>query len=88
MLKITSVSESAESIVLRLDGRLVADWIPELLTACGNGNLAQRRMALDVGGLSFADAEGIRALRDLADQGLQITNGSPFLAELMRGKRT
>lgn len=89
MLKITTVSDSCESLVLRLEGRLVAEWIAEFRTACDAqvGN-RERCVELDVGGLSFADADGIEMLRILANRGLKITNGSPFLAELLRENRT
>lgn len=89
MLKITTVSDSCESLVLRLEGRLVAGWIGELQTVCDDQvGGRERRVELDVGGLSFADADGIETLRILANQGLKITNRSPFLAELLRENRT
>jgi len=89
MLKITAVSDSCESLVLRLEGRLVAAWIGELRTACDAQVGGRKRcMELDVGGLSFADAAGIETLRILASRGLKITHGSPFLAELLRENRT
>ena len=89
MLKITTISDSCESLVLRLEGRLVAEWIGELRSACDDQiGSRERRVELDVGGLSFADADGIETLRILTNRGLKITNGSPFLAELLRENRT
>lgn len=89
MLKITTVSDSCESLVLRLEGRLVAEWIGELRTVCdGQFGRRERRVELDVGGVSFVDADGIETLRILAGRGLKILNGSPFLVELLRENRT
>lgn len=89
MLKITTISDSCESLVLRLEGRLVAGWVGELRTACDDQlGRRERCVELDVGGLSFADADGIETLRILASRGLKILNGSPFLAELLRENRT
>jgi hypothetical protein len=87
MLKITSTVDSRQSVILRLEGRLVADWVPELMTVCRSDGQTSRCEELDIGSLSFADAAGIEALRNLADQGLRITNGSPFMAELLRENR-
>jgi hypothetical protein len=87
MLKITTVSVSRDALVLRLEGRLVEPWIGELQAACHDpSDRCGRRVELDVGGLSFADAEGIEVLRILAGRGLAIVNRSPFLAELLREK--
>jgi hypothetical protein len=89
MFKITTIPESTDSLVLRLEGRLLADSVGELLTACGNAEGPQgRRVELDVAGLSFADVEGIETLRRLATRGLKVANASPFVAELLRENRT
>ena len=87
MLKITATTAARGSIVLRIEGRLVSGWIPELMTACHVRRTRLHCVELDIGGLSFADADGIEALRALAVQGLQITNCSPFMVELMRESR-
>jgi hypothetical protein len=85
MFKITAVHETTESLVLRLEGRLVSDSIGELLTACGNAVCPQGRcVELNVAGVSFADDVGIETLRRLASRGLKVTKASPFLAELLR----
>lgn len=83
MLKITMTSTSQDTRVLRLEGRLLAGWVPELWAACRECASSPHR-ELDLAGLSFADPDGIEALHTLADQGLRITNCSPFMAELMR----
>jgi anti-anti-sigma regulatory factor len=87
MLKITTTFDSHGSIVLRVEGRLASAWVAELLAACAAVRSQSSSRELDVSGLSFADADGIEALRQLAVQGLRITNRSPFIAELMRENR-
>jgi anti-anti-sigma regulatory factor len=86
MLKITTTLDCHGKRVLRLEGKLLASWVSELLTACREVN-STTEFELDLAGLSFADSAGIETLRVLADQGLRITNCSPFMAELM-GRKT
>jgi hypothetical protein len=84
MFKITVASKSYESIELRVEGRLVRGWVDELLSACRDHGRVAVRVVLNVAGLSFADADGIEALRHLSDQGVQFTDASPFIIEQMR----
>ncbi len=82
MLRITTISDTPNQLRLQLEGRLVANWVNELLLACGD--LGGRAIELDVAGLSFADDEGIEALRLLIRRNGQLQNCSPFISELLR----
>jgi hypothetical protein len=85
VLKITAADLPGQR-VLRLEGKLLSSWIPALVAACRAGG-PLTGLELDLAGLSFADAEGLRALRRLADQGTHLTNCSPFIGELIQENR-
>jgi hypothetical protein len=68
-LRIT-VEENAESMVIRLEGRIVGPWAAELdrLWSQTSPALAARPLSLDLRETTFADAGGIRALRAIYSQ--------------------
>jgi hypothetical protein len=89
MLRITIISDAPDQLRLQLEGRLVANWVDELLVACGEPGLLPgvpggRAIELDVAGLSFADDRGIAVLRSLLSRRGQLQNCSPFISELLR----
>jgi hypothetical protein len=84
MLRITTIQNDGLPTVLKLEGKLLEPWIGELIEAC---RLASKRAAsatLDLAGLSFVDAPGTIALRELQRRGLELTGCSPLVAELLK----
>ena len=68
-LRIT-VEENAETMVVKLEGRIVGPWVAELdrLWTQTSPSLASRRVALDLRETTYADAGGIRVLRAIYSQ--------------------
>jgi hypothetical protein len=83
MLKITKLP--GREGVLKLEGKLLAPWIDELLRACEPSLIAAPLM-LDLSGVLFADAAGMRALRTLMRQGVAIAHCPPLLTEMLKEK--
>lgn len=84
MLKITTAHDDGFERVLKLEGKLLADWIGELHDACRTARAETGHLKLDLSGLSFADVSGTIALRELIRQGISITTTSPFVGELLK----
>ena len=82
MLKITTINDDGGERVVKLEGKLLADWIGELHDACRAAGFSGC-LRLDLSGLSFADVAGTIALRELMRQGASIANTSPFVRELL-----
>jgi hypothetical protein len=76
-LRITPVV-SDEPGILRLEGRLRAEEVPELERSAEAGV-----KALDLQDLLAADEEGLAAIRRLRDRGVEIRNPSHYLAMLL-----
>jgi anti-anti-sigma regulatory factor len=76
MLRITPTDGER---TLRLEGRLVEPWVGELLRAWREAAGA----GLDLSGVTFVDAAGAEALRQLREQGATIRGCSGFIAELL-----
>ncbi len=84
MLRITELATGDGGRALRLDGKLLGPWVPELRRAClRNGDRAPAAH-LDLSALSFVDDDGLVALRELAEQGVVLAPCSPYVAALLR----
>ncbi|MFN0107506.1 MAG: STAS domain-containing protein [Blastocatellia bacterium] len=84
MLRIMEESAANNLIILRLDGRLVSDWVEVLRSSCEQAFQNESRLNLDLAGVSFADQDGLQLLRQLERQQVELINRSPFLQELMK----
>ena len=84
MLKIAEAVRSELDVVLRLDGQVTDRWLDVLRKSCDGALNAGGRLTLDLGNVSFADADGIALLRSLVDREVHLLNASPFLAQQLR----
>jgi len=84
MLRIVEVDATNDSMRLRLDGRLVSQWVEVLRSSCQQAFLNHDRLTLDLAGVSFADREGVQLLRQLEQLQVALINCSLFLREQMK----
>jgi len=84
MLRIEKVGEDAASVTLRLEGRVVAQWVVALEDECQRVLQRSKRLILDVAGVTFIDRDGVAMLGHMNGKRLQVVNCSPFLRELLR----
>ena len=79
MLKITD-HHNSHGAVLRLEGKLVGQWVQILRSVCGD----QDHHHLDLSAVSFVDADGLQLLRELQSRGVRIHAASAFIRELLK----
>ena len=84
MLKITA-SASPDGTTLKIEGRIVGDWVDELSRAVTTARQPAARVALDLSGVTFVDAIGAGFLRSAAASGIDLANPSDFVSGLIRG---
>jgi hypothetical protein len=80
MLRITKRNPPNGRPVLVLEGRLVGPWVGELRRTVDEGD---GPTAVDLAAVTFADAEGVAALRALRSAGADLVGASGFLAALI-----
>ena len=82
MLKITVSGQDSSRRVIKLEGKLLSDWIDEVrrLFLGVDESLSP---GLDLSELTFVDREGAELLLELLRQGVRIESCSPFVAELL-----
>jgi anti-anti-sigma regulatory factor len=83
MLRITSQSNGSRETRLVLEGRLVGESVEELRRVSSEISSQGRRIALDLADLRFADAAGIRLLRELIDDSAELQRVSAFVSALL-----
>ena len=91
MLRIT-VEQNAKTIVMKLEGRITGPWAAELgrLWKQTAPALAERKLSLDLRETTYADAGGIRNLKEIyAQTEAEILTGTPwtqYLADEVKRK--
>ena len=78
-IRITRSTEG-KAAVLRIEGRLNADTVPDLEKECRS---AEPPLRLDLSGLSSADKDGIQTLRRLSAEGAELFGTSPYVRQLL-----
>jgi anti-anti-sigma regulatory factor len=87
MLKIERITGDGDGLLLRLAGRLIGAWVPELASECDRALAREPRLSLDLAAVSFVDGAGADLLRALTQRNVTLLHCSPFVAEHL-GMRT
>ena len=82
MLRITRLPRDDGSPCLRVEGRLVGDWVQVLETEFSR-TADSRSPSLDLSGVEFADQRALALLQRLTEQGIAFVACSPLLHSLL-----
>lgn len=85
MLRITPVAESPTLVMLKLEGRLVSDWVSLLEQECLTMLRDHPTVLLDFAEVTFVDRRGVEMLRRIASDKLRIVNASALITGLLEG---
>jgi hypothetical protein len=85
MLRITTSGTDTGPTAILAEGRLVGPWVGELERAMGGRIPRVAGAYLDLAGVTFADADGVRLLRQLRAQGVELRRASSFIVALIGG---
>ena len=86
MLRITRLDDDPQGPCLRLEGRIVGDWVSVLEAELARDDLRDRPLVLDLSRVDFATAPGVMVLRRAAESGATLTGCSPLIASLLGGQ--
>ena len=84
MLRISRAAATASLATLRVEGRVVAEWVPVLERECWLALQEYGHVQLDLSAVTFVDGRGVAALRRLGAKDLEIINCPEFIGELLR----
>ncbi len=84
MLKISQTETPNQTLILKLEGRLVGPWVGELCRICEPLLAADRALKLDLAEVAYLDAEGVTALNSFKSRGVKLNNCSPFVEQQIK----
>jgi ABC-type transporter Mla MlaB component len=84
VLRISRAAASPSVATLRVEGRVVAEWVPVLERECWLALQENGHVRLDLSAVTFVDGRGVAALRRLGAKDLEIINCPEFIGELLR----
>jgi hypothetical protein len=80
VLKILSIADGKPGPrVIRIEGKLIGPWVPELKKFCESMLTRGEGFSLDCENLIFADAEGIALMRTLQHRQVPLLKCSAFM---------
>jgi ABC-type transporter Mla MlaB component len=82
MLRITRRTD-ADILHLKLEGKLLASWVGEVLEQLPSQDGALSGLRLDLAQVSFIDAAGQALLKGLLSRGATVSNCSGYISELL-----
>ncbi len=83
MLRITPMSDDGHTVHLKVEGRVVGDWVPELDQVCGSCLSQKKKVVLDFTEVTFMDRRGVNVLKGLLRERVQITGASLIIQALL-----
>ena len=84
MLRISKVYENPSGVKLKLEGRIVSEWVSileEKILECLKKN---KKLLLDFSELRFVDKHGVEMLRRMPFEKIEIINCPGFIEELLK----
>ena len=84
MLRISRAAATPSVSTLRVEGRVVAEWVAVLERECWLALQENGHVQLDLSAVTFVDGRGVAALRQLGAKDVEIVNCPEFIGELLR----
>jgi len=85
MFKVICEKEEDGVVMLRVDGRIVGPWVEELRKECKTCLAKEKRLIIDLSGVSFIDEHGVKVLNELRKGRVEVRGCSLFLSGLLDG---
>jgi len=86
MLRITPLATRADRPCLRVEGRLVGDWVQVLRVEVERLQAQMALLELDLAGVEFADSQALSLLHEVAGRGVKLAGCSPLLTSLLESQ--
>ena len=68
---------------MKIEGRIVSDWIHVVESECQKLLAQGKTLSLDLSGVNFVGAEGVLMIRRLIDQGCALANCPLFIHHVL-----
>ena len=86
MIRITTMADDGQNVRLKVEGRIVENWITEIKKVC-TSLLAQKKMIfLDFSHVSFIDRQGVKVLQRVLSDRVEIIGASRLVHPMGRAQ--
>lgn len=86
MLRITPLTPRQDVRCLKVEGRLVGDWVEVLELEVERLQGQTPELVLDLAGVEFADSGALALLLEVARRGVKLVACSPLLTSLLENQ--
>lgn len=84
MLKITKMQKSRSDVLLKLEGKITAQWAALLDSECRSLLRQEKTLYLDCSHVDFIDARGVEVLNNLPRTHVTLMSAPGFVTELLQ----
>jgi anti-anti-sigma factor len=84
MLKITKIQESRSDVLLKLEGKITAEWATLLDSECRSFLRQEKTLYLDCSHVDFIDASGVKVLNNLPRTQVTLISAPGYVTELLQ----
>lgn len=84
MLKITKIQESRSDVLLKLEGKITAQWVALLDSECRLLLRQEKILYLDCSHVDFIDPSGVNVLKNLPRTQVTLINAPGYVTELLQ----
>ena len=84
MLKITKIQESRSDVLLKLEGKITAQWAALLDGVCRSLLRQEKTVYLDCTNVDFIDARGVEVLNSLPRTQVTLMSAPGYVTELLQ----
>ena len=83
MLRISTIKDTRSVLTVKIEGRLVSEWVPLLEKECSRLVDPHRAITLDLVDVSYVDESGLALLRRLSELSWTLSPCSSFVHQLL-----
>jgi anti-anti-sigma regulatory factor len=83
MLRIEKIDEDDATVTLKLEGRIVHQWVVILEDECSRILRGPKGLVLDLAGVNFIGRDGLGLLKTLGGDRVRLVRCSPFVQHLL-----
>lgn len=84
MLKITTIQESRNDVLLKLEGKITDQWAALLDGECRSFLRQKKAVYLDCSHVDFVDGKGVEVLNNLPRKQVTLMSAPGFVTELLQ----
>ena len=84
MLKITKIQESGSDVLLKLEGKIMAQWAALLDGECRSFLRQKKAVCLDCSQVDFIDQRGVEVVRHFPSTQVTLMGAPGFVMELLQ----